>query len=937
MSSGSYHFCPESPNHYAALGLRRDASLQDIRQGYKVAAMQYHPDKNPKAQEQVFTKIFQRISSAYAILSNSDTKSCYDFQLTKPRQETDAHDELVLAATEGFTIFQNFFGTPNVDFVQNLSGGCEVQLVGLSVSELNGSVGEVVGWLSSSQRWNVQLASGGLKSIKTQNLLWTGCKVQLQGLNQTDLNGLCAMCVARCDERWEVKMSNTTTANKKIKYFNLSPVTSPQTQDSDAPAVSTESTRFTEGHTGSQARNSHGPTVRSGLSNSESARDAASTKASGNKHIKFVILGETGSGKTSFLNYISNLHSLQIERAKELKGDPTAYDNWEQKRYHRLDTENNASEQESQTKEANIYQVQGLGVEITAIDTPGLADTNGMTADDKHLKSVEEAILKEGYINCIVLVVNGRSPRQTAQISYVLSRLTSVLPKAIADAIVVVYTRVDCRGFLEFDPVQIEKVIGRPIPEEHQLCFDNPFACVELLKKNAARTGKAMDSKSLKVLKKRFAESMESFEELLLHMQSFRSVDIKVFKELFVAKQSIEEEVVTLQQLLKENAEKQAKVIRAEQDISTAADWKKKMAEYEKQEDTEEWIKVPNQGGTHNMVCNKCSSTCHRNCNLPMEEHIKRFKQCECFSSMTDKKLKINNEFDLQKVLAKVELVSGQTMDVETQNVVDEESGWLAIKDNCTLCGVQVMGDPANDDFGAYEKWVKDIPLVHYAASSPGENMGNVRVGSEVSMRDWSNLMQGKDAKCRTCSCPLAMHGHQTFSWKKESGTKAVINHTMKSKHDKYATEEEQKKDVLSSLRNEMAKLKSVENACKEKLRLAMQAFKEKSTATSYVRVLRTQMEYLDYCKDVVKGDPALRSDVRDARLATINDQQQMLQAGLDLLGNVDEVPVHKPGVKIKTQRCSTCNGDGTVWGGLRTCGTCRGAGQVVKKRCGGA
>jgi hypothetical protein len=510
------------------------------------------------------------------------------------------------------------------------------------------------------------------------------------------------------------------------------------------------------------------------------------------------------------------------------------------------------------------------------------------------------------------------------------------LPKVITDKIVVVYTRVDCKGFLEFDTANIEKVIGRAIPQEHEFCFDNPYACVELLKKNAARTGKPMDPKSLKVLKKKFAHSMDEFEELLSHMRKFPRVDIKYFRELFQAKENIEEEVVTLQKLLKVNAEKQANVTRALQDISTAAEWKKEMAQYEKHEATEDWIKVPNESGTHNMVCNICGQTCHQNCQIPFEEHIKRFKNCECFSSKTDKKLKISTESEKQAVLAKVRTVTGPSADIETKKVSNGNAQWLAVKDNCYLCGVHVMGDPAGDDYGAWEEWIQDITFAHEARTTEGTTMSDVRTGNEIVLRDYSNLMKGSSAECRTCGHELRGHGHQRFSWQKKIGTRAVINHEMKGKYDKYASEEQQKRQVLSILQVEMGRLKSEEDSCKHKLCQAMHTFKEKSTATSYVRVLRTQIEYLDYCKDVVQSDPTINSGTRDTHLASIADQRQMLQSGLDVLGAFEVgSPKNKP--HKKTQRCISCKGSGTSFMGMRTCGTCKGSGQVAKTTSAGA
>merc|ERR1712187_471355 len=98
---------------------------------------------------------------------------------------------------------------------------------------------------------------------------------------------------------------------------------------------------------------------------------------------------------------------------------------------------------------------------------------------------------------------------------------------------------------LEFDPATIERAINRPIPQEHEFVFDNPFACVENIKRNLAKKGeRAPSAKALRKVKQGFVDSCSDFQTLLKRMTTFPPVDVKVFKELFDAKETIELEVV---------------------------------------------------------------------------------------------------------------------------------------------------------------------------------------------------------------------------------------------------------------------------------------------------------------------------------------------------------------------------------------------------------
>lgn len=65
----------EQGNLFSVLGIKKDATDEEIRTGYRRMAKQWHPDLNrndPDAQEQ-----FIRIQEAYQILSNENTRARY--------------------------------------------------------------------------------------------------------------------------------------------------------------------------------------------------------------------------------------------------------------------------------------------------------------------------------------------------------------------------------------------------------------------------------------------------------------------------------------------------------------------------------------------------------------------------------------------------------------------------------------------------------------------------------------------------------------------------------------------------------------------------------------------------------------------------------------------------------------------------------------------
>lgn len=66
------------PDHYAVLGVFRDASQEEIKHAYFEAAQKLHPDKNVAAGE---TELFLEIQQAYEVLSNPKRRNLYDATL----------------------------------------------------------------------------------------------------------------------------------------------------------------------------------------------------------------------------------------------------------------------------------------------------------------------------------------------------------------------------------------------------------------------------------------------------------------------------------------------------------------------------------------------------------------------------------------------------------------------------------------------------------------------------------------------------------------------------------------------------------------------------------------------------------------------------------------------------------------------------------------
>uniref|UniRef100_A0A672HSH2 DnaJ heat shock protein family (Hsp40) member B6a n=1 Tax=Salarias fasciatus TaxID=181472 RepID=A0A672HSH2_SALFA len=64
-------------DYYQVLGVRREASADDIKKAYRKLALRWHPDKNPENKEEAEKK-FKELSEAYEVLSDANKRSIYD-------------------------------------------------------------------------------------------------------------------------------------------------------------------------------------------------------------------------------------------------------------------------------------------------------------------------------------------------------------------------------------------------------------------------------------------------------------------------------------------------------------------------------------------------------------------------------------------------------------------------------------------------------------------------------------------------------------------------------------------------------------------------------------------------------------------------------------------------------------------------------------------
>ncbi|KAG9082975.1 hypothetical protein FS749_006421, partial [Ceratobasidium sp. UAMH 11750] len=163
------------------------------------------------------------------------------------------------------------------------------------------------------------------------------------------------------------------------------------------------------------------------------------------KKMSILLIGETGTGKTSFMSLLANL----------FQGiGPSELEDW-----HDQSKESGLGKTYSQTTKATLYSFSTCdGTRIEILDTPGLADTRGIERDDIHKAEINRAIQElVTSIDAVMIITNGTLERLTAPTDYTLNIISSMFPRSIIDNIGFIFTHADPLSFnFQFESIQPE-------------------------------------------------------------------------------------------------------------------------------------------------------------------------------------------------------------------------------------------------------------------------------------------------------------------------------------------------------------------------------------------------------------------------------------------------------------------------------------------------
>ena len=352
-----------------------------------------------------------------------------------------------------------------------------------------------------------------------------------------------------------------------------------------------------------------------------------------------LLIGETGSGKTSFLNLICNYAHL------EKLGRNFDKDGFEKLlQFDDEDLENKGGRRmESKTSGAKLYDVTADSsttcnykadldkLKFSVIDTPGFGDSRGFDKDDENLQRILSCIEDAEYINCVCIVINGRQARITANLQYVLTGIASILPTPVVDKLFFVFTNTADPIDMNFDLEELKTYFGEQVDTTACICIDNPYSRFEKAIKKE-KEGKMKKEQIVQSLKKSFNDTREPLKEMCRKMKKFEKVHTRIFIQLHKKKQAIEASVLDMLSAYDNQKKLEKEITSAQKDVDAALikeqidsgfHCRKKILK----------AKSLDTDPIHNTLCTvpDCYSNCHLHCLLPMSfNDTTVLKNCYC-------------------------------------------------------------------------------------------------------------------------------------------------------------------------------------------------------------------------------------------------------------------------------------------------------------------
>ncbi|KAI6656578.1 hypothetical protein LOD99_1373 [Oopsacas minuta] len=313
-------------------------------------------------------------------------------------------------------------------------------------------------------------------------------------------------------------------------------------------------------------------------------------KQSSSKNLrKIIIMGETGTGKSTLLNAFVN-YAAGVEMDDPLRFKLV------------IDEVDSAGDQSiSQTTDISGYLIEDtlLGYDIQIWDTPGFGNTQGIERDEMIKEQINELLKIEDECHAVCFVVKDNVNRLTDIQKYIIDRVLLFFGKEAKENIYLLATFGD--GNRPEMLSALEKS-NFPFDENRWFAFNNK----DLFKNPSQRT------ECTKMYWEYTIDSIGKFFRDVDHQHAFSLTTTKAVigdrEKLKMNINAITSELDEALEIKKNSKENLMKLKAVKSKVENMEQFKKKVTAHTK-------VPVPTKNIT--TFCRKCTHTCHENCSIP--------------------------------------------------------------------------------------------------------------------------------------------------------------------------------------------------------------------------------------------------------------------------------------------------------------------------------
>ena len=340
---------------------------------------------------------------------------------------------------------------------------------------------------------------------------------------------------------------------------------------------------------------------------------------------KMLLIGETGSGKSSLVNLFCNCAKLQEVGGEGIENGIHQFTD--------IELENpEARQMESKTTGAKLYRTTLGKLEMGIIDTPGFGDTRGMEQDSENVRKIIQELQRIESINCVCLVINGRQGRLNAAIRYVFAEITTIIPREIMNNLIVVFTNTNDELELNFDIGELNHYFQDTLTPNKIFYIENPYCRLDKAKYKI-QVSQRVSSNATKNMVASFKATHAVLRQMHGTIRQFKQVCTYCFIALYEKKQEIEKKVLTILVRYDELEREDTRIREEQEKINAAIKQQQLYANYKTtQKFTRQKVVETKR---HNTLCGtpNCYSNCHVSCCLSKSFDKARFKSCAAMNN----------------------------------------------------------------------------------------------------------------------------------------------------------------------------------------------------------------------------------------------------------------------------------------------------------------